>query len=179
MITQQHWRWITINSLIVTAISNLLVNFGLGLYNSRGVHHVPAWTINAIHPGVTSDLLGILFVLPIVTSVLTSIGVRKELADGKLPQLDTAIFGRWSMLTVPSTGKRALRFGLTTIAIAGPPLLIATAIAARHGMSHNEFLTFHVAMCVTLGLLVTPIIALAAMTVAPSPAVVPVLEPAE
>ena len=55
-----------------------------------------------------------------------------------------------------------------TILLAGPPLLIATAIAARHGMSHNEFVAFHVAMTVTLGILVTPVIALAAMTVSPA-----------
>jgi hypothetical protein len=179
VITHEHWRWIVINSVIGTAITNLVVNFGLGLYSARGIHHVPTWSINAVHPGITSDLLGILFVLPIVTSVLTSIGIRKELADGKLSRLDAAVFGRWTMLTVPSTGKRALRFGLTTILLAGPPLVIATAIAARHGMSHNEFVTFHVAMTVTLGLLVTPLIALAAMTVAPSAAVVPVPEVAE
>lgn len=167
MITKEQRRWLLLNAVIGSAISNLVVNLGGSLFSSRGVHHVPTWTMNAIHPGVTSDLLGILFILPIVTSVLVTIGVRRDLADGKLTSFDASRFGRWSMLTVDGMGKRALRFGLTTLAIAGPPLLIATAIAARHGMSHNEFVTFHVAMCVALGAMVTPVIALAAMTEQP------------
>jgi hypothetical protein len=179
VISQQHWRWVTLNALIGTAITNLVVNFGIGLFSARGIHHVPTWSISAVHPGVTSDLLGILFTLPLITCVLVSLGIRRELADGKLAQLDAAVFGRWAMLTIASTGKRALRFGIATIVLAGPPLLIATAIAARHGMSHNEFVTFHVAMTVTLGLLVTPLIALAAMTVAPAPAALAVIETAE
>jgi len=168
VITQQHWRWVTLNALIGTAITNLVVNFGIVLFSARGVHHVPTWTISAVHPGVTSDLLGILFTLPLITCILVSLGLRRELADGKLPYVDAAVFGRWRMLTIASTGKRALRFGGMTILLAGPPLLIATAIAARHGMSHNEFVAFHVAMTVTLGILVTPVIALAAMTVSPA-----------
>lgn len=170
MITQEHWRWVTVNALIGTAMTNLVVNFGIGLYQARGVHHVPTWSISAVHPSVTSDLLGVLFTLPLITCVLVSLGIRREQAEGKLGHLDPGVFGRWAKLTDPATGRRALRFGVTTIVLAGPPLLVATAVAARHGMSHNEFVTFHVALTVTLGLLVTPIIALAAMTVNVKPA---------
>jgi hypothetical protein len=57
---------------------------------------------------------------------------------------------------------------VATFVVLAPPLVLATALAATHGMSHGAFVTYHVVLTVLLGALVTPVIALAAMT-EPSP----------
>ncbi len=164
MITAEQRRWVLLNGLLATAVINTALNLAIGLFEARGQHHVPTWGISAVHPSVTSDAMGILITLPLITCLTVSAAIRREQANRQLPRLDPAALGRLSRFAVSGAGSRGLRFAAVTFAILAPPLVLATALAATHGMSHGAFVTYHVVLAVALGALVTPLIALTAMT---------------
>lgn len=164
VITAEQRRWVLLNALLATAVINTAVNLGIGLFEARGQRHVPTWGISAAHPSVTSDAMGVLITLPLITCLLVSAAVRREQAEQRLTLLDPVALGRLSRFAVPGAGKRAIRFAVASFAVLAPPVVLATALSAAHGMSHGAFVTFHVALTVVLGAIVTPMIALAAMT---------------
>jgi hypothetical protein len=108
--------------------------------------------------------MGVLITLPLITCLLVSAAIRREQSEQRLSLLDPGALGRLSRFAVPGAGRRAVRFALATFAVLAPPLVLATALAATHGMSHGGFVAYHVVLTVALGALVTPVIALAAMT---------------
>jgi hypothetical protein len=176
MITAEQRRWVLLNSVLGTALVNLVVNSGIALFGSRGQHHIPAWSISVAHPSVMTDGLGVLITLPIITCLLVSLAVRRELMEARLGRLDPAAFGRAPFLAVPGALRRGLRFAAVTFGAFAIPLTIAMELTARSGLSHDSYVGFHVALTVILGAIVTPFIALAAMT--DEPALISAAEPA-
>jgi hypothetical protein len=159
-----HRRWLLINAVGIATLLNLLINWVLAWNQTRDGQHVKLWSISVAHPSVGTDTLGTLLILPLITTFAASAAVHRELRRGALPRVPTDAVRTWSWFAVRSTRRRAGRFALATFAILAVPAVDLLEIGARHGMSAHNFATFHVIFAVALGMVVTPLVMLMAMT---------------
>lgn len=157
-------RWIIANALIGTAVVNLVINLGIGWLETRGHSHLPRWTAST-RSSVLGDGLGALFTLPLFTCLLVTAGVHRDQRQGGLPALAWDPAGRWwSTVIRPTVVSRGFRLGAVTFLGLALPVGIVLALVFPHGLSSGNFVAFHVVFTVVLGAIVTPIVALAAMT---------------
>jgi hypothetical protein len=152
---------VVVGATVGAVFLNLLINTGVGLLSARGLTNVPLWGISVVHPSVITDSLGTLISLPLLTCLICTTALRR---DAHLPQVSPTVIGRLSSLADASLGRRALRMaGLSFVAV-GPPLVLVLLVAARSGLTHNSFVIYHVMLTVVLGLIVTPLVAVLALT---------------
>jgi hypothetical protein len=159
-----HRRWLLINALGIATVLNLVINLLLAWNQTRDGEHVKLWSISVAHPSVGTDALGTLLILPLTTTFLASWAVHREIRRGAIAPLPSTAVRRWSWLAVTSTPRRAGRFAIATFVVLAVPAVDFLEIGARHGMSAHNFLTFHVIFAVALGMIVTPLVMLVAMT---------------
>jgi hypothetical protein len=168
---------LVVNALGVTALINVVINFGIAWLGTRGVHTVALWAVPMRRPSTIADTLGTTFMLPFITALTCSRAVERELRIGRIPQLPQDSEVRRLLEHLPRrVVPRALRIASLTMLVIGPAAL-ATLLTTRFGgVSVPAFLIFKVAFAVSLGVVVTPVVALAAMSfdersiMAPEPA---------
>lgn len=161
-----HRRWVWINAIGVTAVFNVVINGLIAWLSSLGMDEVPTWGLPLIDgTTIATDTAGTFFVLPFVTTVLLSISVRFEMQRGKLTPIAPGAHGlQWLDRLPQPLLRRALVSGALVFALCGPLSLLAVAIAAPAPMLISEFIVFKVLLGTMLGLVVTPLIAVRAMT---------------
>lgn len=158
-----HRQWIFINSVLITAFINIVINAALAALSARG-HHVAWWTTNPFTTNLLYNTLGTLFFLPLLTTVGVTSAVSKERLAGTLSAIDAPFAARlWSWICVPSVWKRGVRFGVVTLAALAPLDVVAVVLLGRDGASASHFVMLQVLVAVLLGAVVTPLTALAAM----------------
>jgi hypothetical protein len=158
-------RWILINALGVTAVINVVVNLTIAWLGTRGARVVPLWSTPLVRPSTVADTVGTTFMLPFVTALTCGAAVRRETRLGRICPLPDQcrvrkLFNRLPRGLLPG----ALRLALATLVTVGPLTLFALVLIRFGTVSVVWFLTFKVAYAVILGLVVTPVIALAAMS---------------
>jgi hypothetical protein len=158
-----HRQWIFLNSVLITAFINIVINTGLASLSARG-HHVAWWTSNPFKTNLLYNSLGTLFFLPLLTTVGVSSAVAKERHAGTLCAIEAPFAARlWSWICVPSSWRRGLRFAVITLLVLAPFDIAAVLLVGRDGASALHFVMVQVLLAVLLGAVVTPLIALAAM----------------
>ena len=164
--TAEHRRWVWINAVAVTALLNVIVNGLIAWLSALGMDEVPVWGLPLID-GTTigTDTAGTFFVLPFVTTVLLSLSVRVEIARGKIvPMAPGAGPYSWLDRLPQPIFKRALVTGAIVFVLCGPLSLLAVALVDPAPMTVTAFVTYKAILGTVLGLVVTPLIALRAMT---------------
>jgi hypothetical protein len=157
-------RWLIVNAVIGTAIVNLFVNLAVGWLETRGHPHMPRFTVST-KSSVLSDGLGALFTLPLITCLLVTAGVHRDRRSGGLARLDWQPTGRWWRSVIrPTVLSRGFRLGAVTFLGLALPIGCVLALAFPHGLTSSHFIAFHTLFTVVLGAIVTPMVALAAMT---------------
>jgi len=159
-----HRRWLLINAVGIATVLNLVINLLLAWNQTRDGEHVKLWSVSVAHPSVGTDMLGTLLMLPLITTFLASWAVHRELRRGAFAPLPKTAVRAWSWLAVQNPRRRAGRFAIATFLILAIPAVDVLEIGARHGMSAHSFATFHVIFAVLLGMVVTPLVMLIAMT---------------
>lgn len=156
-------RWIIQNALIVTAVINVVLNAGIAWASAGGERAVPLWSIPLVDPPSTvTDTVGTLFILPVVTALLCTRAVWRDRRAGRLPQL--ARRARIAAVAPAGPLRRGLALGATCAVIFGPPAIAVLAAVDLSGLSRVQFATYKSGIAVALGAVVTPVIALWAMT---------------
>jgi hypothetical protein len=164
-----HRRWIVLNALLATAVINLVVNGLIAWLSVMGQADVPLWTRPFSETSTIGDTLGTIFLLPLITCVLTTTVVRRDLRNGELPRLDPEhSYGRWLAERPNGRFRRGLGFGVLVFVVLALPVTIALVAIDLGTLCKGEFEIFMVAFAIGLGALVTPVIALSAMTDRPS-----------
>jgi hypothetical protein len=159
-----HRQWILINSVLITAFINVVVNATLAALGARG-HHIAWWTSNPFTTNLLYNSLGTLFFLPLLTVVGVTPAVAKELEAGSLTPIQSPFASRlWSWACAPSPWRRGVRFGLATLAVLGPVDVVAVVLLGRNGAAASHFVMFQVLFAVVLGAVVAPLCAIAAMS---------------
>jgi hypothetical protein len=159
-----HRRWIVLNALLVTALINLVVNGVLAWLSVRGAE-VPLIAVPLLKTSTIFDTVGTFFILPLTTCLLCTTAVWYERRRGALAPLD---MGREShpWLAAPSLARlgRGVTLGALVTVLLTPPAVIVLVLTGFGGISTGQFVLYKVILGVALGALVTPLIALWAMS---------------
>jgi hypothetical protein len=158
-------RWILVNALGVTAVINVAVNLTIAWLGTRGARAVPLWSTSLVRPSTVTDTVGTTFMLPFVTALTCGAAVTREIRLGRIRPLPDQcrvrdLFDRLPRGRLPG----ALGVALVTLVTVGPVSLFTLVLMRLGTLSVASFLMFKVVYAVSLGLLVTPVIALAAMS---------------
>ena len=157
-------RWVIINALGITAAINVVVNLALAWLATRSVRVVPLWSTPLLRPSTAVDTLGTTLTLPLITTITCGLAVRREIRLGRVLALPLDCEARKLLSRLPhALVPRALHIASLTLAAIGPIALLALVAAQFGDLSVSSFLVFKVAYAVGLGLVVTPVTALAAM----------------
>jgi hypothetical protein len=161
----EHRRWLVANAIIVPILANAVLNGAIAWVTSLGERTVPLLSIPLIQkPSTLTDTLGTLVVLPFVTTLLVTTSVRREQQLGLLAplRLESRLLQR--LVHAPTNLlRRAGRFALICLVLLGPLSIIALVESDFGGITQSSFVFYKVIFGVCLGIVVTPLIALAAM----------------
>jgi hypothetical protein len=160
-----HRRWIVFNAVVVTAVMNVVLNSVIAWLSLGGRPSVPLWSVPlAGGPGILTDTIGTLFLLPLTTSLLCTTSVWHELRRGRLLPLRGSDV--WCAITrLPARRlPQGLVLGTLSALLLGPPLVLLMHALGVGDVSGQAFMIYKVSFAVGLGVLVTPLIAARAMT---------------
>lgn len=150
-----------LNALLITAVLNLIVNGAIDLVSIAGKGPIPFWGPPLIKPNTVWTIIGTLFLLPLITTLLATTAIRRDIQHGTLTPLTS--IGHSDAL--PETRfRRGLVFGGLITLFAAPPIVVVLALIGIGDLSHVQYTAWHIAFAIVLGALVTPVIALCAMT---------------
>lgn len=157
-------RWIVLNALLVTALINLVVNAGLAWLGVRGAE-VPLIAVPLLKTSTIVDTVGTFFILPLVTCLLCTSAVWYERRNRELPPLDWRRDShRWLAAPPWSRLGRGIRLGALVTVVLAPPAVVALVVTDFGGISTGEFVLYKAILGIALGAVVTPLIALWAMS---------------
>ena len=160
-----HRRWIVLNALLATAVINLAVNTGIAWLSVKGQAGVPLWARPLSKTSTIGDTLGTLFLLPLITCMLCTTAVWRELRTGALIPLPGAPpYDRWLADLPAGRLRRGIAFGAIVFLALAPPVTAALAVIDFGTLTEGQFVAFKTAFAIGLGAIVTPVIALCAMT---------------
>jgi hypothetical protein len=155
-------RWLVVNAVLVTAVINVVVNYLIAEGAVAGRDSIPMWGVPLVEPSVFWDLIGTLFLLPLITSALTTAAIRRDIRRGTLEQV-APLPGAHPRLAAPGRWRRGAAFGGLAVVALTPGLLILLAALGFPELSKSQFVAWHTGFAVVLGVLVTPPLAVLAM----------------
>ena len=159
-----HRRWIVTRALLATAAINALVNAAIAWLSVLGQEAVPLWGVPILETSTFWNVVGTLFLLPLITCLLTTAAVRRDVRLGSLDSLSRLRPAhRWLAAMPQSSLRRGAVFGGVAVAVLGPPLILALLVSSFPELTREQFVVCQTAFAVCLGALVTPAIALYAM----------------
>jgi aminoglycoside phosphotransferase (APT) family kinase protein len=151
-------RWIWLNALLVTALLNLVINAGIA-WASAGKEAIPLWSAPLVGgPSTITDTVATLFLLPLITCVLVTTAIRRDLAAARLsPRVDLIYLLPRNRLL------RGAALGAATVGALAPGAVALLLLADFGDLDPGAFVAYKACFAVALGAIVTPFIALAAM----------------
>lgn len=149
---------------MATAAINAIVNAAIAWLGVRGQETVPLWGVPLAETSIFWSLVGTLLLLPLITCVLTTTAVRRDVRLGSLASLSRLrSVHRWLAMLPPAPVRRGLAFGGIVVTALAPPLTLALVASGSPELSGERFIVCQTVFAVILGALVTPVIALCAM----------------
>jgi len=159
-----HRRWIVVNALVATAAINVVVNATIAWLSVRGQEAVPMWGVPLAETSILWNVVGTLFLLPLITCVLTTTVVGRDVRRGSLASLSRLRSTQRWLAGLPATRmRRGVAFGVLALIALAPPLVLALVAAGLSELTRGEFVVCQTVFAVAIGAIVTPIIALYAM----------------
>jgi hypothetical protein len=160
----EHRRWLFWNTVVIAAIANAALNALIAWGSAVNEDEIPLFAVPLVEgPSLITDTIGTFFILPFLTTLAVTTAVWHELREGRIAPLSKRTSGILARL--PATRvRRGAYFGLITMLVLSPPAVLALVIRDPGDVSVSDFVIFKAIFGVVLGFLVTPAIALAAMT---------------
>jgi len=157
-------HWLLTRALVATAAINVVVNAVIAWLSVAGQGPVPMWGLPLVETSIFWNVLGTLFLLPLITCVLTTTAIRRDIRRGALPPLATLRYThRWLAALPLRRWRRGVLVGAMTVAVLAPPLVLVLAAAGPGDLGEGRFVLCQTVFAVLLGIVVTPPIALCAM----------------
>ena len=165
----EHRRWMFWNTVVISAVANAVLNALIAWGSAANEDEIPLLAAPLVEgPSLITDTIGTFFILPFLTTLAVTTAVWHELRERRLAPLSKRTSGLLARL--PATRvRRGAYFGLITMLVLSPPAVLALVIRDPGDVSVSDFVIFKAIFGVVLGALVTPPIALAAMTDDPPP----------
>jgi hypothetical protein len=165
----EHRRWLFLNTIVIAALVNAALNALIAWGSAASEDEIPLWAVPlAEGPSLITDTVGTFFILPFLTTLVITTVVWHELREGRLAPLSKRTTGLLARL--PTTRvRRGAYFGAITTLVLSPPAVLVLVLRDPGDVSVGDFVLFKAIFGVILGALVSPPIALAAMTDEPPP----------
>lgn len=162
-------RWLVVNALLVTVAINVIVNAAIAWLGVKDQDAVTMWGVPLAETSIFWNVVGTLFLLPLITCVLTTTAIRRDVRRGVMVPLDRlrSAHPRLAALPLPRWRRGALLGALVAVVLA-PPLILVLLVTGLTELSRDQFVVCQTAFAVLLGVLVTPPIALLAMADPPA-----------
>jgi hypothetical protein len=159
-----HRRWIVVKAVVATAVTNLIVNAVLASLGVEGRDAVPIWGVPLGEPSVFGSAIGTFFFLPLITCLLVTAAIRRDVRTGSLESLEGFRSAhRWLAALPAGRLKRGIAFGAISVVLLAPLLALALFVADPAELSERQFVAWQTTFAVALGVIATPTIALYAM----------------
>jgi hypothetical protein len=152
-----HRRYLLLEQGIGAGVVNLAINAAIAWAMFRGMTTVPLWGDLSIG----GDTIGTTFFLPFLTTLFASRAVRGHVRRGRVPALP---WGDPPGRRVPrGLAARGALLGVLCVLVVGLPTAHGLDAAGVAAMSFGDFLVFKALFAAVLGMLVTPVVARAAL----------------
>ena len=149
-----------LDNVVGPFIVNLLINGVIAWLLFRKATHVPMWG----QSGIAGDTIATAFLLPAITCLIVTPLARGRVRTGRMAALDDASW-RW----VPRNMVwRALLMGLICMLVLAPLTLFLLGAVGVRELSPWHFIHFKATFAAVEGALVTPFLALWAISDAPA-----------
>jgi hypothetical protein len=157
-------RWLITRALVATVAINTVVNAAIAWLSVAGQDSIPMWGAPLVETSIFWNVIGTLFLLPLITCVLTTTAIRADIRSGSLSPLSElrATHGWLAALPLPRW-RRGAAIGVLAVITLAPPLLLVLVGAGPDDLDQGQFVLYQTIFAVLLGILVTPPIALCAM----------------
>jgi hypothetical protein len=162
----EHRRWLLINAIVIAAIVNGVLNALIAWGSGASEDEIPLWAAPLIGgPSTIVDTVATLFILPFLTTVLITTAAWHEMREGKLAPLTVNRSSDPMLRQLPRTrARRGAYFGVLTVLLLGPAAVLLLIAFDYGDISPGDFVLYKTIFGVALGALVTPPIAIAALT---------------
>jgi hypothetical protein len=160
----EHRRWLFLNAIVIAAVANAGLSALIAWGSAANEDEIPMWAAPLVEgPSLVTDTVGTFFILPFLTTLAITTAVWHELREGRIAPLSKRSSGILARL--PKTRiRRGAYFGLITMLVLAPPAVLVLLLRDPGDVSVGDFVLFKAIFGVILGAIVTPPIALAAMT---------------
>ena len=165
-LSDEHRSFIFRHAIIGAAFVNLVLSAGIAWLSVRNEDSVPRWAAPLVDkPSTITDTLGTFFILPLLTCLIFTAVARRELRHGRVQPLGWTWSPKSVLRRLPDgTLRRGVALGALCMVALGPPA-VALIVALDVGdLSVGEFVSYKAVFGVLLGMLVTPIVALWALS---------------
>jgi len=159
-------RFLIRGPLLLTAAINLVLNAAPAWLSARGMESIPLWSTPLVGgPSTITDTIGTLFFLPLITTLLVTFGVRRTIDRGGLRPLTWLEDPVPLLRLLPAKAlPRALLLAAGCVVFGGPPAAALLALTGFGDVSVEAFVLYKAILGVGLGAVLTPLVALGAMT---------------
>ncbi len=165
-------RYLLMDNGVGPFVINLLINGLIAWLLFRTATHVPLWGQSS----VAGDTIATSFLLPLITCLIVTPIARGRVRGGHLAPLTPAAAPRW----LPrNTIARSVVIGMVCLILFTPLTLLALEVLGIGSMTPWHFVYFKGMFAAIEGALVTPFLALWAISDAPSPGLAPLAQPAQ
>jgi hypothetical protein len=156
-------RYLLIYQGIVPFFINALITFGLSLpaLRSGSPEQMPVWKGT---PSAFSDVIGTLFLLPFITCLIATPLVRRDVRRSVTAAVPKEFLPLWLRCMTVKHPLRALLFGIASLAVMTGPALLVLQLSGQDNVDVQEFVLCKILFAAIYGFLVTPLIALSALT---------------
>jgi hypothetical protein len=157
-------RYLLVGQVIIPSFINAGITLGIGWITFRQQATVTVWVLDK---GAVTDFLGACYLLPAITCLIATPIVRGQVARGQAASLTVDMTGGWVRLFRGGPIWRATKFGLSGLITLIGPVMAGWNWFGSDSIATFWFLLIKVAFATLLGCVVTPLIAIVAMTDAP------------
>lgn len=154
-------RYLLIGQVFIPIFINAGITFGIGWITFRHQATVTVWVLDK---GAVTDFLGACYLLPAITCLIATPIVRGQVSRGEASSLTPDVTGTWVRHFRGSLIWRATKWGLTGLMLLVGPVNAGWFLVGADTVSTSWFLFAKVTFATLLGCIVTPLIAIVAMT---------------
>lgn len=158
------FRYLLIGQAFIPIFINFAINIVLGWLTFSANPTVSTW---ALDKGAAADSIGTCYFLPAITCLICTSIVRRHVRLGIVPLLPIQEAPHWVRWFRGHLLWRATKFGLVGLISLTGPVYAAYCLLAGETIATSQFLLIKVTFAVALGIIVTPLVALVALTDAP------------
>jgi hypothetical protein len=165
-LTSEHRRWLLLNALVITAVINAALNGLIAWGSAAKEDSIDLWAAPLVGgPSTITDTVGTFFILPLVTTLLITTVIWHELKTGGLAPLRRSTEGGLLIGRLPKTRlRRGVYFGALCAVLLAPVAVVLLVAIDFGDISVGSFVLYKVIFGVALGAIVTPVIAIAALS---------------